>query len=513
MGCPELVAAARRALLRTRHWPVARCCASSPANHVDVRRHASHPSLLNSTVHVSGTRFVAPIPIPIPNHQTAPAQRGMHLQREDSHHIIAQQKPSPSSLPPPPAPPSTAQPTAMPPPFSSLSALPASSLRLPGAAVASSASTPDRPNLWSVLKESVGKDLTRIALPVFFNEPLSFLQRLAEDVEYYRLLDAAAATEGPDRAALVAAFVISHYSSTAHRPSKPFNPLLGESYDLVIPAKLALVAEQVAHHPPTSAVHVAGNGWTYHTAHEIKNRFKGNSLEVWPEGPVHLRFHDGDHFVYEQARTYVHNIILGELWLDNVGTITIRQVSNPVSNPATVTTLKLKKTAFLFGEADKVGEFSGRVATPGKDGKPGKTLKKLTGNWNSEVRVDGKVVWTATLRPPKSQTAGHNMTAWAWMLNAELEKAPPGRDVPKTDSRLRPDQRALEQGQYRLAAAEKERLEHAQRKKRRDGESEQPKWFELAEEPGTGRKEWKYRGGYFECKRNQAWPENLPDIF
>lgn len=395
-------------------------------------------------------------------------------------------------------------------PHPSLSALPGSALRLPGTGVASSAGTPERPNLWSVLKESVGKDLTRIALPVFFNEPLSFLQRLAEDVEYYTLLDAAAAASGPDRAALVAAFGVSHYSSTAQRASKPFNPLLGESYDLVLPGKLALVAEQVAHHPPTSAVHVAGHAWTYHTAHEIKNRFKGNSLEVWPEGAVHVRFDDGDHYVYEQAHTYVHNIILGELWLDNVGTITIRDVSKG----ATVTTVKLKKTAFLFGEAKKVGEFSGRVAAaPGKDGKPGKALKKLTGNWNSEVKVDGKVVWSAAPRPPKSETAGHNMTAWAWGLNTELEKGVPGRDVPKTDSRLRPDQRALEQRQYRVAGAEKERLENAQRKKRRDGESEQPKWFELAEEPGTGRKEWKYRGGYFECKRNQAWPENLPNIF
>lgn len=40
---------------------------------------------------------------------------------------------------------------------------------------------PDRPDynlsLWSVLKSFIGKDLTRIPLPVNFNEPLSMLQR------------------------------------------------------------------------------------------------------------------------------------------------------------------------------------------------------------------------------------------------------------------------------------------------------------------------------------------------
>lgn len=40
---------------------------------------------------------------------------------------------------------------------------------------------PDRPeislNLWSILKSFIGKDLTKIPLPVNFNEPLSMLQK------------------------------------------------------------------------------------------------------------------------------------------------------------------------------------------------------------------------------------------------------------------------------------------------------------------------------------------------
>lgn len=41
---------------------------------------------------------------------------------------------------------------------------------------------------WSVLKHSMGKELTRITMPVVFNEPLSFLQRITENMEYYPLL-------------------------------------------------------------------------------------------------------------------------------------------------------------------------------------------------------------------------------------------------------------------------------------------------------------------------------------
>ena len=46
-------------------------------------------------------------------------------------------------------------------------------------------------SLWSVIKDNVGKDLTRVCLPVYFNEPLSSLQKCCEDLEYSYLLDRA----------------------------------------------------------------------------------------------------------------------------------------------------------------------------------------------------------------------------------------------------------------------------------------------------------------------------------
>lgn len=44
----------------------------------------------------------------------------------------------------------------------------------------------------------------------------------------------------------VAAFAVSGYSSTAGRTSKPFNPLLGETYEIVHPEKgLRAIVEKV----------------------------------------------------------------------------------------------------------------------------------------------------------------------------------------------------------------------------------------------------------------------------
>ena len=77
------------------------------------------------------------------------------------------------------------------------------------------------------------KDLSTISFPVTMNEPLSGLQRVAEDFEYADLLHRAAATDDPmDRLALVATFAVSGASSNKFRSSRkplfvspPFHPL------------------------------------------------------------------------------------------------------------------------------------------------------------------------------------------------------------------------------------------------------------------------------------------------
>jgi len=58
---------------------------------------------------------------------------------------------------------------------------------------------------------------------------------------------------------------------------------------------------------------------------------------------------------------------------------------------------------------------------------------------------------------PENSYWYHNFTKFAMQLNyipKNLEK-----NLPPTDARFRPDQRALENGDYELAASEKHRLE------------------------------------------------------
>ncbi|EPY73335.1 oxysterol-binding protein-like protein 6 isoform a isoform 1 [Camelus ferus] len=90
-------------------------------------------------------------------------------------------------------------------------------------------------NLWNILRNNIGKDLSKVSMPVELNEPLNTLQHLCEEMEYSELLDKASETDNPyERMVLIAAFAVSGYCSTYFRAgSKPFNPVLGETYECI----------------------------------------------------------------------------------------------------------------------------------------------------------------------------------------------------------------------------------------------------------------------------------------
>jgi hypothetical protein len=87
--------------------------------------------------------------------------------------------------------------------------------------------------------------------------------------------------------------------------------------------------------------------------------------------------------------------------------------------------------------------------------------------------------------------------------------------IAPTDSRLRPDQRALESQNLKLAESEKLRLEEKQRARRKEyhaiGKIHIPRWFEEKIGEG-GEKEYIYLGGYWEAREKGDF-QDLLDIY
>lgn len=68
---------------------------------------------------------------------------------------------------------------------------------------------------------------------MYFNEPISMLQKVAEMMGNEQILeDAAQQTDPLLRMCYVAAFSVAQYGLTMNRVSKPFNPMLGETFEM-----------------------------------------------------------------------------------------------------------------------------------------------------------------------------------------------------------------------------------------------------------------------------------------
>ncbi|XP_058191629.1 oxysterol-binding protein-related protein 1C-like isoform X2 [Rhododendron vialii] len=366
-------------------------------------------------------------------------------------------------------------------------------------------------SLWSMIKDNIGKDLTKVCLPVYFNEPLSSLQKCFEDLEYSYLIDRAYEWGKRGNSLMrilnVAAFAVSGYASTEGRHCKPFNPLLGETYEAEYPDKgLRFFSEKVSHHPMIVACHCEGTGWKFWGDSNLKSKFWGRSIQLDPVGVLTLEFDDGEVFQWSKVTTSIYNLILGKLYCDHYGTMRVEGNHNYSCK------LKFKEQSIIDRNPHQV---QGIVQD-----KNGKTVATLFGKWdeslyymNGESSGKGKgtevpeahLLWKRS-KPPKFPTR-YNLTRFAITLNELTSQLK--EKLPPTDSRLRPDQRSLENGEYDMANSEKLRLEQRQRQARKMQESGwKPKWF--AKEKGSDT--YHYIGGYWEAREKRSW-DSCPDIF
>uniref|UniRef100_A0AAQ5Z320 Oxysterol-binding protein n=1 Tax=Amphiprion ocellaris TaxID=80972 RepID=A0AAQ5Z320_AMPOC len=395
----------------------------------------------------------------------------------------------------------------------------------------------------------VSQELSKIAMPVVFNEPLSFLQRMSEYMEHTHLIhQACSLSDSMDRMQVVAAFAVSAVASQWERTGKPFNPLLGETYELTREEEgYRLISEQVSHHPPISAFHAQSlkQEFEFHGSIYPKLKFWGKSVEAEPKGTMTLELlKHKEAYTWTNPMCCVHNIILGKLWIEQYGTV---EIVNHSTGDKCVLNFKpcgmfgkelhkveghiqdksKKKRRVIYGKwTECMYSVDPKVydtykKSDKKSGSDSKKLKQEHGFEGEEadempevqetvtVIPGSALLWRITPRPPHSAQM-YNFTSFAMTLN-ELE---PGMErlLAPTDCRLRPDIRAMENGDIDSASTEKERLEEKQRAARRerskDEEEWSTRWFHLGTNPHTGAEDWLYTGGYFD--RNYT---DCPNIY
>ncbi|XP_038836282.1 oxysterol-binding protein-related protein 6-like [Salvelinus namaycush] len=352
--------------------------------------------------------------------------------------------------------------------------------------------------IMTILYNNIGKDLSRVSMPCGLNEPLSLLQRVSEELEYSELLDIANRTEDPfERMLYIGVFSISGYAwATWRNRYKPFNPVLGETYESHRKERgFRYVAEQVSHHPPCSAVHAESENFTFWQDQQWKNKFWGKSLEIISSGPVNVKLPKyGDHYEWNKAVTCVHNVLSQQRWLEHYGEVTIRNTKSDLCTCK----ISFVKSRYWTSETSK-NEVQGQVLN-----QAGEVVHQFGGLWHEGIFCDTlpnpKCIWKPNPQPD-DHFQYYGFGRYARELNEltpELKKV-----LPPSDTRYRPDQRILEEGDVAGADSKKEEVEQKQRDRRKElakkGEAHVPRFFRK-ELDAAGNESWLSNGTYWKIR-------------
>lgn len=379
-------------------------------------------------------------------------------------------------------------------------------------------------SMMSDMLKSLTKD--KITLPIHYNEPISMLQKQCEKFQYSFLLSKAANLFKDNnsiylRMCYIAAFIASEMSLNINRILKPFNPILGETFEYFDNnLRYRFLSEQVSHHPPISAFCCESQDYVAYGDTRCKNKFKflKGAMEITFQNKTNIIFKKiEEHFAYNKPTVYIKGLIMGTPHYDFSGIVTIEELEGKYPNVKTVLDF------FEEGRKSKpLGYFEGKVIDQSNN-----IVYLIKGNWNSSMYITDKngnnkmELWKINDEPCVKNTDllnNYMMSEYSCNLNylPNENESDLANVIPPTDSRLRSDQRALEIGNITEAEKEKIRIENNQRARHKQFEEEkikyEPNYFADVYESKSNEYVYIYKGGYWEDRKNKNFC-HLHNIF
>lgn len=371
--------------------------------------------------------------------------------------------------------------------------------------------THDPLSFLSFVRKNVGKDLSTLSMPVDMNEPITILQKYAEILEYSEMIDIALQGKYPAESGemilRVAAFAVTYLSAMRVKSRvgrKPFNPLLGETYELVREDKgFRFIGEKVSHKPPVFAIHVESADWLLTFSPAPSQKFWGKTSEIYTSGTAKLTIRGTKEvFTWCLPTCVIKNIIAGEKYTEPCSPIIVKSSNG-------------QKAVVEFA---KGGMFSGRsedLLIKAYDSSKRVLSYTVFGKWTTQMTLKTntveKEIWNAgALLPNYDKKFGFPEFSGTLNKITAIEKGA----IPPTDSRYRPDMLVYAEGEIDKAEELKLKLEEGQRIRRKEqeesGKPHQPQYFKHVGgedgDPCSGR--WEYIDGensYWERRKRGAW--------
>ena len=275
--------------------------------------------------------------------------------------------------------------------------------------------------LVSVVKEAAtklidGKGIVGLSLPVRIFEARSSIERICDLFLYsnHYLSRAAAADEAAERVKYVMGFLVA---AMPHAISqwKPFNPLLGETFQATMQDGTTIECEHTSHHPPITNYYVKSHNYTIYGNLTINGEIHANSINAFNEGWGTVEFKNGEKVKFCLPNLYVWGLVVGSRGCQYTAPIIVMDEKNEVkgvlkyyadvkkgltsyfSSPRT----DVCRGAIYMYDKKKHDDICNKyndkwlamINDLGEMADSVKELHKVEGSWLREIRVDGELLW------------------------------------------------------------------------------------------------------------------------
>eukprot|EP00923_Selenidium_pygospionis_P011115 GHVN01019321.1.p1 GENE.GHVN01019321.1~~GHVN01019321.1.p1 ORF type:complete len:1149 (-),score=124.97 GHVN01019321.1:1376-4822(-) len=293
-----------------------------------------------------------------------------------------------------------------------------------------------------------GRNIVGISLPVRIFESKSLLERLActwSMAPFF--LTKAASTEAEntpeERFKHVITFVVASLHTGA-MALKPFNPILGETYQGTWNDGTRVFLEHTSHHPPIAHFLLEGAPnapYRFHGFYEFKGQLKGNYLLTMQDGQNYVDFTDGTRVEWNLPTAKVSGLIWGQRIFEWVDKIEFKDISNGLR---CVLDMCRDTRPFLGPAKGPSDSFRGTIVKVDSVNEAS-VVANVTGSWLEALYFDSVCHWTLSLIHP---------------INPQPV---PDEDALPSDCRYRADVAHLKAGDQGLSQELKVQLEITQR--------------------------------------------------
>ena len=351
------------------------------------------------------------------------------------------------------------------------------------------------------------KSISSKKFPLIFNEPITTLQKQCESFKNIKILyESFNEEKTEDKLIYILNYIFSELYENSCRILKPFNPILGETFEFYDKKNnFRYFSEHVQHKPKdisaffceSEKIIIFGD-----TKFESSFKIMKGAYEIEFLTKIHLLFKNQMEFCYNQPKLLLKGIYSGKVFIIYSGEIYIYNNKDDV-----VCKINIDEDFNVEGNIYKINNENNPIYN-------------IKGKWNKNVSYsngeDEEIFFETKDKKIYGKTDDLNYSLSDFTLNLNVVNEELKNVLPITDTRLRNDLRLYEENKIEEAEKEKKKLEQFQRNRHSEFNNNnviyEPVYFKMKENNLSNDEIYEYKGNYFENREKKQFKKEF-DIF